>query len=216
MKRCLLNMLALVCAMICIATIALWIRGSDWLGRWHDFSRAVGYDGSRPLTDVGQRWIGLYSNAGQIGMARVEVGAAALEPDEIPSIKPTPLLSSWFWNRDGETDSYFGNLAQELTDEGLSWHVPCTISVSPIEDGGMRHFEKIYAIRIDAWFIVALSAIWPLVRFRSAMRHRSLNHDLCLRCGYDLRASPGRCPECGRMPIEANDPQTPPKSSPAL
>ena len=29
-----------------------------------------------------------------------------------------------------------------------------------------------------------------IVRWRAA-------HGLCLRCGYDLRASSGRCPECG-------------------
>jgi len=59
----------------------------------------------------------------------------------------------------------------------------------------------------DAWFILvpywflAAAALAPTVLFgrRLAMQMRRSNRNECLKCGYDLRASPGRCPECGAI-----------------
>jgi hypothetical protein len=51
------------------------------------------------------------------------------------------------------------------------------------------------------WFFILTFAIAPIVwlcrRLRS--RHRASNM-LCRNCGYDLRATPNRCPECGIVP----------------
>lgn len=49
-------------------------------------------------------------------------------------------------------------------------------------------------------------AVWLIRRARAARRHR---RGCCANCGYDLRATPGRCPECGTAANPA-EPRTDP------
>jgi hypothetical protein len=53
-------------------------------------------------------------------------------------------------------------------------------------------------IAFPCWFVMLLLAILPAVRMRSwyVCRRRSVA-GRCRTCGYDLCATPDRCPECG-------------------
>ncbi len=55
-----------------------------------------------------------------------------------------------------------------------------------------------YQVIVPLWFLLLLSSALPLFAgWRAAIRWRRCAAGFCANCGYDLRASRGRCPECG-------------------
>jgi hypothetical protein len=64
-------------------------------------------------------------------------------------------------------------------------------------DGSWARFTRGYSfIGVPLWVVVILTAIFPVVGMRQRY-YRDANVGLCAMCGYDLRATPDRCPECG-------------------
>jgi hypothetical protein len=60
------------------------------------------------------------------------------------------------------------------------------------------------SVYVPHWSVVLGAAILPGVWFRRALVRRRRNRrragGLCPICAYDLRATPGLCPECGTIP----------------
>jgi hypothetical protein len=71
----------------------------------------------------------------------------------------------------------------------------------------------LWAIRSDFnvpyWVVAVLAGVFPLLSIKVAIRWlRSRRHaraGCCRNCGYDLRATPDRCPECGTVPASCGD-----------
>lgn len=134
-------------------------------------------------------------------------------------ISAAKLHSGFVW--DSTPDSYWKRILKSpkwgsINLEGYTIEAPAT--GSPAVDWKMLGFRYVrnnawipiaqlswdypvarsMAVFVPHWAIALLLVILPAIWLpRELRRRRRLRHGLCVKCGYDLRASPTRCPECG-------------------
>jgi hypothetical protein len=59
-------------------------------------------------------------------------------------------------------------------------------------------------LRVSLWLpAILLVGLWFLTAAASRRLRTRTREGLCARCGYDLRATPGQCPECGMATASA-------------
>jgi hypothetical protein len=57
---------------------------------------------------------------------------------------------------------------------------------------------EVRTVLVPYWIPAMVTAVLPArAAAKLAVRRRRRRLNRCTRCGYDLRASEGRCPECG-------------------
>jgi hypothetical protein len=85
-----------------------------------------------------------------------------------------------------------------LVFRGTGWTVGSFEGPSIGLDLDIETLGPTYHWRLPYWAAVLLGLVLPLWRTRIHFRPRRSRH-ACHKCGYDLRATPDRCPECGQV-----------------
>jgi hypothetical protein len=119
-------------------------------------------------------------------------------------------------------DRFNGSLRQGLTPgttrpwrlspwETLGFHTSNTSEQhrpsDPVTDEHYRRRVTTRVVNVPYYAPALLTAVtpaWWVLSRRGVRRRRRLARGLCAHCGYDLRASPERCPECGTVAGKAN------------
>ena len=197
-RRCMafvVNAAAAASAIVCVAAVALWIHG-------YHVSDQIGWDALRPARN----------GASQMRMLLLESGHGGLairyfvEIWQIDVVRASPLVApepSWRFEGFSHGAAVYPrivgapvyprivggarNRSQNRFGFGCAWN----------GDGAWSDRE----VLLPYWFIVPITAILPalmLRRFRRRwLQNRRKQAGKCARCGYDLRATPSLCPECG-------------------
>ena len=116
--------------------------------------------------------------------------------------------TSWVWDTDytGEPRSYARRepLENSIYGDGMAHYLEHRFAgfaaryhVEPPSVDSTRTTFRVLVV--PYWFVLLVTAAAPAYWLGVTRRtRRRTARGECLGCGYDLRASTGRCPECGR------------------
>jgi hypothetical protein len=65
---------------------------------------------------------------------------------------------------------------------------------------GERWSDKHHVLLLPYWFLVSSFLCLPVLYAWKQLKPKRRDRGRCPACGYDLRATPQRCPECGTIP----------------
>ncbi|MFI5379075.1 MAG: hypothetical protein ACHRHE_07255 [Tepidisphaerales bacterium] len=205
------NGLALVSAMLCAAMAALWIR-SYWVSEeWAFWPRPSEDVPSMPKMDgtwSAYRYVS--SSRGRLTLLDRKIfGSAFGSRSPIAGYERRAISGTWPLG--------FGVVSKDernLSIPGIEFHsrppfealvkLPPTLLPQGLPPGSatQARFPGFRSLIISWWIPVLASSILPAFWARRqwiCLREQRLllRQGLCRICGYDLRATPERCPECG-------------------
>ena len=179
MKRKLLSVCSGLSLLLCVAACTLWawsyVRPDGW--RWSDGVRV-------PTAGYQVAWrSSLVSHRGNLMLIRDRSMGAAAHSSRVGRDEPvsigTPL----------DTDRRLLGIGFM---SGSGYPLIASTAIGP-----PVVLTRVWVV--PWWAVVLITGVLPAARALSwRRRRRRVRRGACVYCGYDLRATPDRCPECGR------------------
>jgi len=216
MARRLFTVLCLLSLAICIVACAMWVR-SDAATDEYQFQssdalcRILSRDGHIQIDNEPQqsRDRGPYRRLMREqdeASARVKLHNANWEALS-EQVKRDPNRASIWRARQTEADRSWAAWYRSASLDQLraNWRRDSTWPVTP-----PIRYSASYAAVFIATLVVPM--LWlALMCFRARQRANRIAGHICVSCGYDLRATPDRCPECGTTPADQSAARQPRK-----
>ena len=159
---------AVLCLAACVLITAVWVRG-------YFVCDVVGH--GSPMPGGGMRAAGVMNGRGGVALAAVTDTQYHAE------------LDGFFYER--ERPIYAGNAGSQPA----RWKALGFMAIRLASAG-----ETGWAVVVPLWALLLPAAAVPLWHYGASPRRRRRPRQrlgLCVVCGYDLRATADRCPECG-------------------
>ena len=173
MTRRLFNILTVLSLLLLVAVAVLWVRS-------HQFGDDVGY--SR-----GAHRYYIRTGGGEIAL-------------EISRYHTERFPSQFAWDTDPARTRQLYGMPRDTLFKRLGFYSRTALMDMGGSSGivGTNH-----AWMVPMWFAALLAALVPALHLPAALRRvrrrRRAESRRCPACGYDLRATPGQCPECGTL-----------------
>lgn len=208
MKRRLLQFLAIVSVTCALLTPAMWIRSSFRVDRYSNCTSDTGiscFTGRGGLV----LWVAC-APRGTLAFFKGNHMDGSPNPDLVsyPSDTHPKTPSDWV---KAETTWLDGGQAHFRSVAGLA----ISLFSRPINSeyymgsfacpGSRGAVHTMLMLAVPYWLLCVLFSIIPAAVLIRRRRHRgrvAVGH--CAKCGYDLRATPDRCPECGTSALTAH------------
>jgi hypothetical protein len=180
LKHRLFNFLTVLSLLLCVAVAALWAR-SYW--QFDD----VAYSGHFHVDNF----------ASYRGRAVVQLGWSTT--DDLSRAAPPYSLGGWFWDSTEISRMGYPAVQQSRGWQFGGFDARRWVSQKRLDASGRPEVGEDIVI-VPYWFLCLLAAAAPLHWLRRHRFRRLGSAWLCPQCGYDLRSTPDRCPECGAPP----------------
>jgi hypothetical protein len=195
-RKCVIHLLTLLSLAVLAATVILGIRSQHDIDDEFDFALKTGPEFSvessgamltlqvwrcepNPRTQSYMRW------------SQPPVGGGSYSG----LYRPTTFERSW-----GQF-KFFTAASNRIPPPPTYNELAARVFGFPVHQPQTVYTGWLYRLEVPAWSLFLLTLVLPLWQAVSGYRRfRAVRHGCCARCGYDLRATPGRCPECGRVP----------------